>query len=739
MSVDLYAVCPCGSGKKIKFCKCKDSVDQLDEVLQMIEGGQVVPALDRMSSILDANPQAAWVLAIRGRLLLDLREYESLSDNAERFIRLQPSNPLALTQRAAAKLFSGDMEAATEGVLEALTESGQDVDSFVLDVASVLAYSLSQTGNYLTARVYATLGLVATEYDGGQTAMTVLRSINSSPMVNGLLKQIPEPGPRPTGVEWAERFDEAQTLLRSNQVMLAENKFDNLRRTVPNSPAILGGLLTCAIWRGDLSTQQQLMQRLSECESLDHADRVRYRATAAVISPTAPELAVQSVQINAEVESTDEIVMAMGAESRFVDLPAESLQQFRVGEDDVPPKAAFQIADRDVPTVGEGLPPVEEVPESLGTVVVYGKQTDRAARLEVMDVRADQEETTLEALRKIDGNVSWKTEKSTPIPVVLLAEPNVVALRLKARPDEVQSMQQQLFVSRAAESIGGASLLMLDGKSIAAAGKVGDDALKMDVAAAVMAIEQFDAITGRDESVIERIYEMAGIERPAMFRPTADQIETLESSDLIRVDPTGLDVESLVYLLRRAEQVSATVAVRRLAAALLAADLKEGEEEAKVVAYMAAITTSRDPAKGLELVQQAKSFAESNNIDHPPIYFAEMNLSLAAGQPEGFQTAVQTIATKYRDNPEVMAQLQQMMIRLGLLRPDGSPRTAPPMGGGAGGAMGGPAGGGMAGGGAIGGGGAAGPGGGGGLWTPDQGSPQGGGGGGGSKIILPGG
>ena len=131
MSVDKYAVCPCGSGKKIKFCKCIGSVDELDRVLQMVEGGQVVPALDRLAAVLKEHPDAAWALAIRGRLLLDLREYESLSENADRFIRLQPSNPLALTQRAAAKLFRNEVSEATESMLEALTESGRAVDSFV--------------------------------------------------------------------------------------------------------------------------------------------------------------------------------------------------------------------------------------------------------------------------------------------------------------------------------------------------------------------------------------------------------------------------------------------------------------------------------------------------------------------------------------------------------------------------------------------------------------------------------
>ena len=197
MSVDKYAVCPRGSGKKIKFCKCKESVSELDQIGTMIEGGQIVPALDRLATILDEHPDAAWALAVRGRLLLDLREYDSLSENAERFIRLQPSNPLALTQRAAARLFHNDVEGATASMLEALTESGRDVDSFVLDVSSVLAYSLAQQGVFLTARVYATLSMMATGYEGGQGAVSVLRQLNTAPTLNQLIKSIPETIERP--------------------------------------------------------------------------------------------------------------------------------------------------------------------------------------------------------------------------------------------------------------------------------------------------------------------------------------------------------------------------------------------------------------------------------------------------------------------------------------------------------------------------------------------------------------
>lgn len=717
MSVDQYSICPCGNGNKIKFCKCIDSVHEVEEVFGMIEGRQVVPALDRMSAILEEKPEAAWVLAVRGRLLMDLREYDSLADNADRFIRLQPSNPLALTQRAASKLFAGDLEAATEGVLEALTESGQDVDSFVLDVASVLAYSLSQAGVYLTARVYATLGMVASGYEGGSTALSVLRAINSSPMVNGFLKQVPEPHPRPEGVEWAERYDEASTLLQNNQVLAAESKFESLQRSVPGQPSVLGGLLTCAIWRGDVARQADLLEKLSQCESLDSETQIRLLAASAVVDPKMPQLSVPSVRLTAEVPQLDEVQMAMAAADRFMDLPGEYLSQMQI-EDEVPPRAAFQIADREIPSVDEGIPAAETVPEAIATVVLFGKQTDREARLEVMDVRTDQVDRVKTALESIDGQFQWQEDESLAYPLVLLAEPSLVALRIKANPIDVQAMQDELFRTRVPKNLTTVGLPLLKGKSLGEA--AGDDSLLKPRTAVVRIIEQYDSVVSRDPSVMDQVYQIAGLDVPAMIQPSADQVETLDNVDLLRVDPSELDVESLIYLLRRAQQVSVSGAVARLANQLLASEIPAGDEEAKVVAYMAVVQTLRDPNRAVELITEAKAYAESHSIDHPPVYFTDMSLRLATGDPEGFQKAVGEISTRYRDQPEIMAQLQQMLMNYGLIRPDGSPRTAaqgPPAPGGGGEAASG------------------------GLWTPDQGNPSGpasGGSGGGSKIILPG-
>ena len=38
---------------------------EMDRVVSMVNGGQVVPALDRLSEILETHPDAAWALAVR--------------------------------------------------------------------------------------------------------------------------------------------------------------------------------------------------------------------------------------------------------------------------------------------------------------------------------------------------------------------------------------------------------------------------------------------------------------------------------------------------------------------------------------------------------------------------------------------------------------------------------------------------------------------------------------------------
>jgi len=712
MSVDKYSVCPCGTGKKIKFC-CKESVSELDAVLSMVEGGQVVPALDQLSSILQEHPNAAWALAIRGRLLLDLREYDSLSENAERFIRLQPSNPLALTQRAAANLFHGEVEDATASMLEALTESGSDVDSFVLDVSSVLAYSLAQRGTFLTARVYATLSMMATGYEGGQASVSVLRQMNSAPTISQLMKTVPQPISRPSDAQWGERYDEAANLLRNNKIDLAESKFESLRRTVPNEPAILSGLLTCAIWRGNTDAQSELLKKLSECESLDFEERVRNRAMSALVDPTSAEISIPIMKMYADLDDPEQIEMSLMASPRFVVLPPDLLAGMRTTEDEVPPRRGFQMLDRDKPDSLDVLPPIDEVPEAIALVFVYGKQTDREARLEVLDVRKPLLDEVKEGIQDVVGDLELNELEGELLPMLVACQPAVAMIRFQAKPAEAEKLQSGLMAARMPKAITSIETPMLDGGSLAS---TCDDESKLFERTVMMRIvEQYDALVAKGQGIIDEAYRIAKLEPQPMLKAVSGEVEMIANEDLNRIDCSDLDAESLIYLLQRAQQVSATPTVRRVAKQLIDTELSEEQKPAKMLAYMTLINAAEGNEQAIKLMEEAKAFAEANNIPTANLLLSEVGLRLSAGDGPGFQNAVETLSRQYGNEPEVMAKLQQTLMAYGLISPDGTPRQAP----------GAPAPG-------------AEPGGGGGeLWTPESGAPASESGGGG-KLWVPG-
>lgn len=674
MSVDTYSVCPCGNGKKIKFCKCKDSIHDMDRVLKMVDGGQLVPALDQLASILEEHPDAAWALAIRGRLLIDLREYDSLAENSERFTRLQPSNPLALTQKAAAQLFKGDMDTATGTMLEALTESGREVDSFVLNVGSVLAYSLLQSGSFLTARAYATLAMMASGYEGGAAAMDVLNELNRAPTIPSLLKSLPKPIDRPASVEWGERYDEAQGLLRSNKIILAKTKFESLQRVAASQPSVLSGLLTCVIWSGDVDAQASIMRSLSECDSLSDTERSRYLAMSELVLADMPNLSVKMVEMTAEVEDAEETEMALTASSKILTLPSEVLAGLRQGEDEVPPKAAFQLLDRDKPD-GDELPTATAMPRSQATMLLYGKQTDRAARLEVLDVFENVLDNVKSDLTSISSDLDLKNTGERPVPLVAAVQPQLPMLRFKASQAEADAVMAQVTDLELAKSIADAKVGLLGDKSLRET--AGDDGIRLKRMAVAAVVDSYDALVSKVEDITSQVCEIAGLEGPQPITIPDDKVEEVANEDLNHLTLEGLNEESLVYLMQRAQQISATPLVRKSAAKILETEQATKEPQLGLVAHMALLSAATAPDEMVSQLDAARSFATKYELSAPRLLFADLQVRLRVGDSAGFQNTVNEIVSTHGNDPEIMGQLQQQLMSWGLIRPDGSPAGGP--------------------------------------------------------------
>jgi|GEM_PF-978505 len=690
MTVDQYAICPCGNGKKIKFCKCKESLPELDRVMTMIEGRQIVPAIDKLNQVLAEHPDAAWAMAIKGRLMLDLREYDSLSENSERFVRLQPSNPLALAQRSASELFHNHPEKATLSLLEALTESGRSVDSFVLDIASILAYSLASAGLYLTARAYVQLPLTAQGYDSNQTAITVYQELNTSLEINHLLKTVPPPLPRDEDTSWGERFDEAVGLLRSNQILLAESKLQSLARTVPREPCILTGLLTCAVWRGDGEAQADYLRKLSECEQMGLHARAKYLALGWLVEPSKAMITAPSLSLEAELTNVDETTMALVASSRFIRLEDQLLPQFREDEDGVPPRAGFQIIDRDVP-VGNQLPAAEEFPLALGIVLIHGRQTDRPARIEVLEVWPAYRDEVSTLLHAALGELAWREEAARPISLLEAILPPLAFFKAATDRKTLAKVQRQIVVNYFPERLAALPLPCFGGRTLREVAS--DPSTLVTRTALIRLLENYESLGDHDDVIMSAVREIAGVAALSHLTPsTMDEIEEIDVADLARIDVSKLDAPILLFVFQRARNLDCGKLLRRAAKRIVEIDLDEKLKTIKVTAYTALIEFASSTEEANELMEKAKAYASANQIDQANLRLLELTQKLMNGDQAGFSATLRSISELYGKRPEVMARVQQLLTSLGIMRPDGSvrerPMNAPAMGGDIGGASG---------------------------------------------------
>lgn len=679
MAIEQYALCPCGSGKKIKFCKCADSVGELDRIMKMVSGDQVVAALDRLNHVLKEHPDAAWALAVKGRLLISLNETKSLMENAERFIRLQPSNPLALAQQSIAYFFAMDLKASADCLLKALAESGTAIDEFLLEAASLLSYGLCETGNFLSARLYATLPLSTGQIDDeAQIGMKVLTQLNQDFRINLLLKHLPPSLPRPENVAWGERYDEAMSLILSQQILAAEAKLEALDRQFPGQAAIISGLVTCSLWKADLSLQVRLFRKLSNAITDNDELAARFRALALLNDDDNKELAVEVHNLTCDLPNTDEVLAAIMADPQCHEA---QISRDMAPESAVPPKGIFTISrsPRDF-----GLAEDAPVRFIAGLMFVYGRQTDCPPQAKILSVTAADRSHVEEVVRRIlNAEPSFTTETHA----VSLTQ--MVIPRMESTSPESQE-QHEAFVKEKIPQLATELALKMplrepEGKTL---GELAEDPATVVLRTAfIRCLEGDSRLNGSFLALWAKLAEGLKV---SLLQPIEitdeDDVETLAPIELGLIDPAGLTAEGLTFLYQRARFCLNQKALERTSERLISLkpedlvhedfDVEAGKNLI-LSAWMFRMQNARAESELEQISLQIQAWCKENGVSDAPVLLQEMQMAYFMGLPHRMRAALDQIATKHGGNAEVMQMVQRFLVQVGILNPDGSARHYP--------------------------------------------------------------
>lgn len=694
MTIDKYQPCPCGSGKKIKFCCSADLVAELDKIQRMLDGKQWHACLEYVTQLLEKFPGRPSLLSVKALLENQLGETADAEKTISTFLEQSPDSPVALAEQA--RLLAHEhkpLEAAT-ALQKALAAAEGAIPARVFAALGDVAVSLLEAGHLFAARAHLLLHASLGGEEESRSAQ-ILMEMNLADELPLLLKQDNRFADAPAGASYAKEFAAAIDLVGKAQWLAALQKFTALSerhgREAPiwRNMAILRGFL------GDDDGAAKAWRRYASLvEETSLSDAVEGEALAQVLAKDGSE-EVEVVDITLEIRDLDRAMEVMLGDRKLLRLPVDlaSLAE----ENSPPPKGVFSLLDREMPASGDDLT-LAAVPNAYCDFYVYGRETDRPARIELTVPR-----TKLDAVKKSLGEILGETlggvlEEQIAGHVDSVQEAMHWAWRMpEGTPRE---LRQSLFNEQRRRVMFDVwptlKQRLFDGKSPQQA--AGDPKYRVRMLGAILLLD----LSGQQERWqfdFNELRTKLGLPQMENIDPASVDFDRLPLVRYARLDAAKLPTDRLLALFQYAAMMKATSAIRVLGDELAKRnDLPAEVSKSDLFGLLA--QSAATPEDALGFIEQARDAAKAAGQSTARWLLSELPIRLQLRQVERLQHIIDEIQTKHSREPGIMNALMGMLMRLGLIQPGGMPgRGAMPAE-------------------------LAAPAAGGGLWTPDGGAAQ---------------
>ena len=660
MTIDTNSFCPGGTGKKIKHCECRDIAGELEKIDKALEGGQRVAALDRINRVLATKANRPCLLALKAGTLMQMNELQAFEDTVTTFVKVAPQNRKA-------HCFASILESRKRNLRESL-DALQSVyectdDTYPGELFLAMAQLidlLAGSNEYLAARAHAAvLNTFAPDEEIAHNAIMTLSGMPEIPLV---LKSDRALMPCPEGVSWKARFDAA--LADGNQLRWRKSltKFEKLNEEFPQTPAILWNI---ALLRSLLAMphQAEAWRAFAQCPTAEAKQAIDAEAVAQILRyrEELPEIAL--MKWTAEVTDANELTERLLSTPGVVSLPIDPRIQRR--ENEPPPKSIFQLLDR--PVLADGVEvTLENVPRRIASLMLFGRETDRPARLDAILIKSDAFESTVAKLNEIGGNLFTGERQEEVIEMLprLMAEVDPAChFPPRTRPQIRQQVSDALTQRRLQERWPHIPAEYLGGKSPAEV--MADPASRIPLEASLVMLDAIAEISHAGWDV-DAVRQTLGLPVPAPIAVT-DGLDAVALPELHRIDLASLNDETLERAYGISSLFAATKARLRFGHELLRRGcLERPADRYQVLLDLAQHADSHESSLGL--LAQAKKEAVAAHVSPAAALLAELSHRLMNGEMAEAQEVLNTLQCNHVREPGVQELLFRLLREHGIIR-----------------------------------------------------------------------
>ncbi|HEV7223823.1 MAG TPA: hypothetical protein VGN42_14040 [Pirellulales bacterium] len=674
MAIDPYALCPGGTGKKVKFC-CPDLLGELEKIQRMLSGDQRQACLDYLGQLEAKFPDRACLLTTKALLQGQLGEPEAARQTVDKVLLSQPENPVALAEAALLTIDSQGAQAAVEPLQRAIAASNGKLPGKVFEVIGILAQGLVAEGHLIAALAHA--GFQLRISPKSEDALQLIVQLSTSRLVPLLFKDMPRPFDEgPVEAPLKADFDAALDAGRRFQWRDAAERFARLAERAPNSAAVWRNL---GLLRAYLADEQGAAAALHHYAALAVPldDAVEAEALAQMLDPQRGE-EIDLVFFERPINDVDQLTARLSSSRQVQQLAPEELAWD--DPEQPPPRASFCLLDRPMPATGAGLA-IADVPETLAQLFLFGRETDRAARLEI-SVYRDQLAAADKQLAELVGDTLGPAGAEEVISSAPALQ-RVLSRDWRLPPDTpiehardlTDQRQRRALLEKWPQTPNPA----LGGQTPEQA--AAEPARRVKVLALILSLESSSNIESSD---FNELRARLALPAPEDIDPSAmgDDLRAnhLSLVRLHRLIASKLSDDDLLYAYQRAALPQAKRALRRIVPEVVSRpSLEQRVDQAQAYGLLASFT--QDLEQALDYVERARKAAEASGRSSAEWDMEELMLRLGQGNAPAAERLLKHIQTAHGKEPGVMQRLTQLLYQAGVIdergRPVGPPAEEP--------------------------------------------------------------
>ena len=367
MALDPYALCPCGSGKKLKFC-CKDIAEDMLEVERLQSQHEAKLALKELERIEPRQPHSPWLLRIKALLLQELGRGEEALQVLETLLSAVPDHPVGLFLNASLRMGMLGLEHAQAAIQRGFEVGAEVFPEGFSHLARNVGMELLQRKHYLAARRFFELGAYLASASGNQDLM---KEVVERLVTFDSLQDIPYPlrssyAWKPLGFSADAELTQAHQFSHRAQWDSAVGVFRKLTEQHRDSAPAWYNLGLCYAWASDERSAVTAFRKAAELEP-DFDAAVDAEVLAQLLEYEFDENTLGHQQFGYPLNSMSRVLTLLDQQERFVRQPVNEAGQL----------ASYVALDRPLPP-GPTKVDLAQVPRIVSIIVVLQGETPDA-------------------------------------------------------------------------------------------------------------------------------------------------------------------------------------------------------------------------------------------------------------------------------------------------------------------------------------------------------------------------